>query len=121
MTARFSFSVGVLILGLAAGCGGGGSTAPTVNAPGTPVSIVNGATGLTTTVYSPDPLTVTVGTQVSFVNNDSTTHTSVGDAGQWNSGNITPGSFFTTTFNTAGTFTYHCSIHPNMIGKVTVQ
>jgi plastocyanin len=45
----------------------------------------------------------------------------VADGGQWSSGNIAPGSHFTTTFNTAGTFTYHCSLHPNMVGTVKVQ
>jgi plastocyanin len=25
------------------------------------------------------------------------------------------------TFQSAGTFPYHCTIHPNMIGTVTVQ
>jgi plastocyanin len=64
---------------------------------------------------------VAVGTQVSFINNDSTTHTSVADGGQWSSGTIAPGSHFTTTFSTAGTFTYHCSIHPGMVGTVKVQ
>lgn len=56
-----------------------------------------------------------------FVNNDNTTHTSAADGGAWNSGNIAPGASFSQTFQTAGSFTYHCAIHPNMVGTVTVQ
>jgi plastocyanin len=113
----------VLILALVVGCGGYSSTSPSTTAmvPGTPVSIVSGASTLTATAYSPNPLTVSPGTQVSWVNNDGTTHTSVSDTGAWSSGNIAPGAVYTTTFNTAGTYTYHCSIHPNMIGTVKVQ
>jgi plastocyanin len=32
-----------------------------------------------------------------------------------------PGSQFSFTFSTAGTFQYHCAIHPGMVGSVVVQ
>ena len=32
-----------------------------------------------------------------------------------------PAATFTYTFNSAGTFAYHCSIHPSMKGTVIVQ
>jgi plastocyanin len=85
------------------------------------VSIVPGASVLTTTAYSPNPVTVAVGTTVIWTNNDSTAHTSVSNTSAWDSGAINPGGKFSTTFSTAGTFSYHCSIHPNMVGTVTVQ
>jgi len=34
--------------------------------------------------------------------------------------NIVPGSTFEHTFATAGTYAYHCSIHPAMKGTITV-
>lgn len=37
-----------------------------------------------------------------------------------NSGNIANGGFYSHTFNTAGTFNYHCTIHTNMTGTITV-
>lgn len=93
--------------------------APTPTGNGTPVSIVSGASVMTTTAYAPNPVTVAVGGSVTWTNGDNTAHTSTGPS--WNSGTIAPGSSYTMTFSSAGTFTYHCSIHPNMTGTVTVQ
>jgi plastocyanin len=85
------------------------------------VSIVSGASTLTTTAYSPNPLSVTVGTTVTWTNNDNTSHTSTENNGLWSSPAIAPGGQFSTTFTSAGSFTYHCTIHPGMIGTVNVQ
>jgi plastocyanin len=76
---------------------------------------------MTTTAYAPNPVTVAVGGTVTWTNNDTTTHTSTGDGGTWDSGNIAPGATFTRTFSSAGSFRYHCTIHPGMIGTVNVQ
>jgi len=99
----------------------GSSSTPTSPSPGSNVSIVPGALTLTTTAYNPNPITISRGMAVTWVNNDSITHTSVSDSNAWNSGNIAPGASFTQAFQSAGTFTYHCVIHPNMVGTVTVQ
>jgi plastocyanin len=88
--------------------------------PGTPVSIVSGASVKTSTAYSPSPINISAGGTVTWTNNDNTTHTAT-DAGTFDSGAIAPGASFSHTFPTAGTFTYHCSIHPGMVGTVTVQ
>ena len=87
----------------------------------TTVTIASGASTQTTTAFGANPLTVPVGTTISWLNNDSTTHTSVADGSQWSSGNIPPGGRFNFTFNSAGRFTYHCQIHPNMVGTLVVQ
>lgn len=111
------------ILSFSFGCGSS-STSPSNTPPasgGTPVSIVSGASVRTTTAYSPNPISVAVGGSITWMNNDSTTHTSTADNGAWDSGTIGPGATFTRTFPTAGSFTYHCSIHPNMVATVTVQ
>ena len=81
----------------------------------------SGASSQTTGAYSPNPLTVSVGTVVSFLNSDTTTHTSTADGGAWSSSNLAPGRRFNVTLSTAGRFPYHCQIHPNMIGTITVQ
>ena len=83
--------------------------------------MVSGASGLTNTAYSPNPVNVPVGTTVSWLNNDSTTHTSASNNGVWTSPNVAPGGRFNFTFSTAGSFQYHCAIHPNMVGTVNVQ
>jgi len=110
----------VLLLALCAGCSSSNTptTSPTT---GTPVSIPAGSSTLTTTAYSPNPVTIAVGGTVTWVNNDSTPHTSTADDNGWNSGSIAPGGQFSRTFGAAGTFPYHCTLHPNMIGTVRVQ
>jgi len=85
------------------------------------VSIPSGARSLTTTAFGANPLVVTVGSTVTWTNNDSIAHDSVADGGMWNSGILSPGQSFPFKFTTAGTFTYKCTIHPNMVGTVTVQ
>jgi len=85
------------------------------------VSIPSGARSLTTTAFGANPLVVAVGSTVTWTNNDSIAHDSVADGGMWNSGILSPGQSFPFKFTTAGTFTYKCTIHPNMVGTVTVQ
>src|SRR5258706_10441779 len=63
--------------------------------------------------YHPDPLTINAGDSVTWTNKDVATHT-VTDKGAgktFDSGNIAFNATFTHTFNTAGTFTYYCTIH----------
>lgn len=110
---------------LAVGACGKGSTPtmPTTPTSASTVSITAGASTKTTTAYSPNPITISKGGTVTWMNNDTTTHTSVSDPGMamsWASGSIAPGASFTQTFPNSGRFTYHCSIHPNMVGTVTV-
>lgn len=93
---------------------------PTPSGSTTMASIVRGAIGLTTTAYSPNPINVAVGGSVTWTNDDTIAHTST-SAGNWDSGTIAPGGSFTKTFQTAGSFSYICSIHPNMVGTVNVQ
>jgi plastocyanin len=71
--------------------------------------------------FTPPTITVTVGTAVTWKNNDNMTHTVTADDDSYDSGNIGSGSSFTKTFSTAGTYPYHCSIHPTMTGKVVVN
>jgi plastocyanin len=71
--------------------------------------------------FNPPTLTVAKGTSVTWQNNDGVAHTSTSDAGVWDSGNISQGSSKSVTFNTAGTFSYHCTIHPMMVGTIVVQ
>jgi plastocyanin len=76
---------------------------------------------LTSTAYAPSPISIAAGDTITWTNNDREAHTSTGDDGSWNSGTIAPGANFSRTFPSAGTFVYHCTIHPNMVGTVTVR
>lgn len=92
----------------ASGGSGGGSAAP-------------GAVGIVNFTYDPDPLTVAVGDTVTWTNEDDFAHTVTSqDEGPLDSGDIEGGGTFEATFDTAGTFSYVCAIHPNMSGDVEV-
>ncbi|GEM_PF-1296172 len=70
--------------------------------------------------FTPKTITIARGTRVRWTNTGSVAHTSTSNTGKWDSGTIAPGASFSRVFRRAGTFRYHCSIHPNMKGKVVV-
>ena len=118
---------------LAVACGGYSSPSPGPSptpapaptpAPGgaaAAVSIPVGAEALGNRAFTPDALDVAVGTTVTWTNTDSTSHTSTSDATGWNSGIVAPGGKFSFAFQQTGTFSYHCAIHPGMVGTVSVR
>ena len=72
--------------------------------------------------FSPASITVAKGTKVTWTNKDSVGHTVTEDDSQTGpaSSTLNQGQSYSYTFNTAGTFHYHCTIHPYMTGTVTV-
>jgi plastocyanin len=71
--------------------------------------------------FNPPGLNVKTGTKVTWTNNDNVTHTVTSDNGGFtSSGNLGPGSSYSVTFTTAGSFSYHCTIHPTMKGTINV-
>ena len=71
--------------------------------------------------YQPDPVTVQAGQSITWTWEDQGNQHSVSaDDGSFESCLQGAGSTFTTTFAKAGTYPYHCSIHPQMKGSVTV-
>jgi plastocyanin len=71
--------------------------------------------------FDPTNAGVKVGATLTWTNNDNVAHTVTFDDGSDSSGNLTKGATFKRTFDKAGTFTYHCNIHPAMRGIVTVS
>ncbi|MGZ4883524.1 MAG: cupredoxin domain-containing protein [Halobacteriota archaeon] len=69
----------------------------------------------------PSALTIQRGTSVTWRNNDSVAHHIVSDTGAFSSSVLNPGDSYTHQFTQAGTYPYHCSIHPFMTGTITVQ
>jgi plastocyanin len=71
--------------------------------------------------FEPKTVEVDRGGTVVWHNGDDQAHTSSADEGaRWSTGNIAPGeSSDPVTFDEAGTFTYHCALHPFM--EATVQ
>jgi len=97
------------------------SPTPSPGVPSSSVVIPVGAESLGNRAYMPAELNVAVGTTVTWMNTDSTSHTSTSNAAGWNSGIVAPAGQFSFAFQTAGTFPYHCTIHPGMVGTVVVR
>jgi len=72
--------------------------------------------------FSPTPIAVGQGGSVVWNNDGPHAHTSTSDlASLWDTGTLASGTPSTAVaFPAAGTYAYHCSIHPFMHGKVRV-
>ncbi|MGH7532994.1 MAG: cupredoxin domain-containing protein [Gemmatimonadales bacterium] len=101
------------------------------------VTVVANASTLTTTAFSPDSFTISLAGKdtVTWRNADlgspgdaygggavpGVSHHLVSDStGVFDSGVMSPGGIFAHTFTSAGTFRYHCAIHPGMVGVIVV-
>jgi plastocyanin len=110
-------------------CGGGSSsTGPTpvgggggTGGGGTPADVTIMITGMNgANSFNPGSATVTAGQTVSWQNGDAIAHNPTGNG--FDTGFIPPGGTSAPIkFSTAGTFNYHCGIHPSMTGVLTVQ
>lgn len=92
------------------------SSNPTTPSSGSLVTVQ-----INNSVFAPNPVSLKVGQQVNWKNNDTITHTATLD-GMFNNV-ISPMSAqgAPVTMSTAGTFNYHCTIHPGMNGTIVVQ
>lgn len=70
--------------------------------------------------FNPQELTINVNTEVSWTNNQDISHTVISQ-GLFESPVLKKGDTFKFKFTEAGTYDYHCSIHPSMKGKVIVN
>ena len=97
-----------------------GSTSP--QGPGIDFTInINGDRGSAS--YAPNPQMMRVGQVVNWHNLDSIDHTVTFDNGMFDSGKIAAFSAHVNaqTMSRTGTFGYHCTIHPGMVGSIIVQ
>jgi plastocyanin len=128
----------VLLLGA---CSGGGATTAPTSAPsaeasteasaeasapaaGRPARKRGGGRGFVAIAdfaFSPADITATVGQTITFTNNDSAPHTATLDDDSCGTTNIADGESAGLTFTAAGTFPFHCAVHPNMKGTITVS
>jgi len=85
----------------------------TVTAVTANISIVNFA-------FSPTSANINVNDSVKWTWAGSP-HSTTSDTGLWESGVQGTGATFTHTFTSAGSFPFHCSVHPFMTGTISVQ
>lgn len=71
--------------------------------------------------FDPADISATVGQTVTFTNNDSAPHTATLDDDSCTTENLNQGDSGGLTFNAAGTYPFHCAVHPDMKGTITVS
>ena len=71
--------------------------------------------------FAPSKVTIKVGGTVTWTNGGSSVHTVTADDGSFDSGDLQKGKTFSRTFDSTGTFSYHCSIHSSMKAQVVVE
>lgn len=130
-------AVAATLLLLAACSAGGATTAPSAEAPEAPSVEASGPAAEAPCVpsaaggevdvaiadftFDPADIQATVGQTVTFTNSDSTAHTATLDDGSCTTPNIANGGSDGLTFNAPGTYPFHCNIHPNMKGTITIS
>src|SRR5579884_2912097 len=72
-------------------------------------------------MFSPATLTVKAGSTVRWTNHDDIPHNVVSEDKSFKSKVMDTDENFSYTFTKPGTYSYLCSIHPRMTGKVVVQ
>ena len=71
--------------------------------------------------FEPANAAVQPGDTITWINEGAHPHTVTADDGSFDSGTLQPGQSFSWTFQAPGAVTYHCSIHPFMMGSVSVD
>ena len=72
--------------------------------------------------FSSSVLNVKVGDSVTWTNMDSAPHTVTSDSGsELTSAMLNEGEIYSHTFSVAGTYAYHCSVHPGMKATIIVS
>jgi plastocyanin len=108
-------------------CGGTSNTDANASAP-TP-TIASDSTAFQVNIvgvsgsyyFSPTALTIPKGATVIWTNKSNAPHPVNSDTNAFNSpGNLLRSDTFQMVFTTAGTYPYHCGLHPYMRGTITV-
>src|SRR5215472_95541 len=71
--------------------------------------------------FTPETITIPAGTQVTWTNRDDIPHNVVSEDKSIKSKALDTDEKFSFTFTKPGTYSYFCSMHPKMKGKVVVQ
>ncbi len=94
--------------------GGGAACSQSATAGKVAVAIKNFA-------FGSGSIQAKVGDTITFTNGDSAPHTATLDDGSCSTGTISPSSSDGLTFTAAGTYPFHCKIHPSMHATITVS
>jgi plastocyanin len=119
-TAALMFAAALMTAHCGGGGGGASATAPspTTTAGTTQTTVTITITGQNGKLaFNPNPATVSAGQLVVFKNNDVVAHHVMLDDGTMQTNDIAPGATSAAVaMGTSGSSTYHCTIHPGMVG-----
>src|SRR5436189_273998 len=114
-TASGAVSAAPSAAGSAAASGGASVCSESANAGAVAVTVVDFK-------FQPGDITAKTGQVIAFSNTGATPHTATLDGGQCATPTIQPGKSDGLVFTTAGTYKFHCAIHPTqMTGTITVS
>jgi len=111
---------GVFLAALAIGVAGVGRTVTAVPAGTQPAADAT-AVKIDNFTFGPADVTVKAGSTITWTNHDDIPHTVVSMDKAFKSKVLDTDDHFSFTFASTGTYTYYCSIHPKMTGKVVVK
>jgi plastocyanin len=113
---RLGIAAIILVIAMVAGRARNSSSAAAAEKPAaeTAVKIDN-------FTFSPNTLTLPVGSTVHWINKDDIPHNVVSEDKSFKSKVMDTDEQFSYTFTKPGTYTYFCSIHPKMTGKIVIQ
>jgi plastocyanin len=107
-----------------AASGGVPAAAPAAVASGALPKKAHAAASASVTIgdffFSPSSVTVAVGDTVTWTNTGDAPHNATADDGSFSTPDLNKGQSASHQFTSAGTFSYICTIHPNMHGTVRV-
>jgi plastocyanin len=97
--------------------------APAPAAPAQPAAASTTSVTIMNYTFSPAAVTISAGDTVTWTNHDSAAHNIVVSSGPetFSSPTLQTGQSFSHTFTMSGTYSYYCSIHPEMKATVTVS
>ena len=109
------------------GCGGGNTetilppSANVATGQSVLVRIPRGANALGVKAFGVNPLDVTAGATIIWINNDDLKHTVTANDAQFDSGALSTGNAFGTVLNSPGTYIYHDEFQPGLSGTIIVH
>jgi plastocyanin len=71
--------------------------------------------------FSPEVVTVPVDSTITWTNKDDVPHVIASTNATFRSKGLDTDDHYSFTFTQRGTYSYYCSIHPKMTGKIIVQ
>jgi plastocyanin len=109
-----------VVVTIAAGCGGGTSSSGGGGSSSTGGQGGGNAVTIDNLAFSPATLNLKTGQQVTWTNKQDIAHTVTANGGAFDH-QMPPGATFSFTFDKAGSFPYHCTIHPSMTATIQVS